>query len=56
MAKDIVPNVIENPQMIASVKTAFVAATEHNVARMSKQILDLQNRLYTSEQRAIMLE
>ena len=52
MAMDILPNVTTNPQMIASAKTTFVVAIEHNVARMSKQIVDLQNRLYASEKRA----
>jgi len=49
MEMDIVPNIMSNPQMITSPRIAFVAAIEHNLARMSKQIVDFQNRLYTSE-------
>lgn len=54
--KDIVPNITANPQMIALVGMTFVATAKHNVARMSKQIADLQNKIYTYEQRATMLE
>ena len=37
--------------MIASAGTAFVAATEENVTRMSREIVSLQNRLHAAEQR-----
>ena len=37
--------------MIASAGTAFVAATEENVNRMSREILSLQNKLQEAEQR-----
>lgn len=55
-AMNIVPNITSNPQMIAFASTTFVAATKHNIAWMSKQILDLQNRLYASEQRSTVAE
>lgn len=51
-AKEIVPNITANLEMIASVRTTFIAATKHNVAQMSKHIVDLQNRLYTYERKA----
>ena len=37
--------------MIASAGTAFAAATEENVTRMSREIVSLQNRLQAAEQR-----
>jgi len=37
--------------MIASAGTTFMASIEHNVAWMSKQIVNLKNKLYESEQR-----
>lgn len=43
--KEIVLDNIVNPKMITSVGTAFVAATELNIGRMSKQIVELQNKL-----------
>lgn len=52
MAKYIVPNIIANPQMITSIGTAFAATKEHNVARISKQIADFQNKIYASKQKA----
>lgn len=45
----IVPNITSNPLMIASTNTAFKATIKHNVTRMSKHIVDLQNRLYASD-------
>ena len=54
--KDIVLNTRTNPVMIASAGTAFAAATEENVSRMSREILFLQNRLQDSEQREARLE
>lgn len=53
---DIVPNIMSNPLMIAYSGTTFVAATKQNVARMSRQIVYLQKRLYASEQRASIVE
>jgi len=54
--KEIVPNITVNPKMIALVKTTFITAMEHNVPRMRKQITNLHNRLYASEQRAASAE
>ena len=48
--KDIVPDTRTNPVMIASAGTAFAAATEENVTRMSREIISLQNRLKAAEQ------
>ena len=48
--KDIVLDTRTNPVMIASAGTAFAAATEENVTRMSREIVSLQNRLQAAEQ------
>lgn len=53
---DIMPNITTNPQMIASAGTTFMVVIEHNVAWMSKQIVDLQNRIYASKKRATIAE
>jgi len=45
MEKEIVLNNTINLEMITSAGTAFVTATELNVGRMSKQIMELQNKL-----------
>ena len=50
IGKDIVFDTRTNPVMIASTGTAFAAATEENVTRMSREILSLQNRLHEAEQ------
>lgn len=54
--KETGPVTTVNPEMITSVGTTFVTTIEHNVARMSKQIVDLQNRLYAPEQKAARAE
>ena len=41
--EDIVLDTRTNPVMIASSDTAFAAATQENVSRMSIEILSLQN-------------
>jgi len=53
---DIMPNITTNAQMIAFIRTDFVATTKHNIASMSKQIVDLQNRIYASEKRATIVK
>ena len=42
--------------MIASADIAFVAATEENVNRKSREIFSLQNRLQEAEQREARVE
>ena len=37
--------------MIALAGTAFAAATEENVTRMSREIFSIQNRIHEAEQR-----
>lgn len=54
--KDIVLDTRTNPIMIASMGTTFATATEENFSRMSREILSLQKRLQTSEQRAAQVE
>ena len=54
--KDIVLDTRNNPVMIASAGTAFSAATEENVTRMSREIISLQNRLKAAEQEKSILE
>lgn len=49
---NIVLNIMSNSLMIAYASTTFIATTEHNVDEMNQQTVDLQNRLYASEQRA----
>lgn len=41
ITKEIVPNIIVNPDMIVSVGTYFVTAMKHNVVWMRKKIMDL---------------
>ena len=43
--KDIVLDTRTNPVMITSVGTAFAAAIEENVSKMSREVMSLQNRL-----------
>lgn len=45
MKIDIIPYITINPKIIASARTSFMATIGHNVPRISKQIVDLQNRL-----------
>jgi len=47
-AKEIVHDTTVNLEMIALARIAFVIVNERNVARMRKQIMELQNRLYAS--------
>ena len=47
--KDIGLDTRTNRVMIASAGTAFAAATEENVTRMSREIVSLQNRLHAAE-------
>jgi len=49
--KKIILNTKINPKMIASVRISFITTTELNVGRMSKQIIELQGKLYASDKR-----
>ena len=50
--KDIVLDTRTNPIMIASAGTDFATATEENVSRMSREIMELYNKLHVAEQKA----
>ena len=52
IGRDIVLDTRSNPVLIASTGTAFVVATEDNVARMSKEIITLQNQLQAAQQKS----
>lgn len=54
--KENVPNTTFNPKVITSAGTAFVTTSEHNVARINKQIEKLQNGIYASDQKVTRLE